>query len=252
MGAIHEGHLSLVKSAQAENPLTAVSIFVNPTQFGPNEDFDAYPRQLEQDARVLEDAGVDLLFAPDARDIYPDSPVLKFEIGAMADRLCARSRPGHMEGVLQVVSILFHLLGPDRAYFGEKDFQQYVLIDRMVKELHFPLKVVPCPIVREADGLALSSRNVYLSPEERQEARALFQTLCQLRDQWPAFSHIDQALSSGMQLLGAFPRVRLDYLEILEADTLQPITDPKTARQPRAFVAAFLGNTRLIDNLPLT
>jgi pantoate--beta-alanine ligase len=181
MGALHAGHASLVKNAVKDNDITIVSIFVNPTQFGPNEDFEKYPRSLEKDAAMLADLGVDIIFAPSTNDIYPAQSQFYFQIKSLDQKLCGASRPGHMNGVVQVVSMLFHLVQPTHAYFGLKDYQQCRIIQTLVEELHFPLEVVPCAIIREEDGLAMSSRNVYMSAEERQQALFLSQTLNGIR-----------------------------------------------------------------------
>ncbi len=252
MGALHEGHASLVRRAVAENDQTLVSIFVNPTQFGPNEDFDRYPRNLEQDSALLAELGVDYVFAPDVREIYPTPPAqFYFDIRDMDKKLCGARRPGHMNGVVQVVSMLFHIVQPDTAYFGLKDYQQCLILQQLVKELHFPLSVVPCPIVREADGLAMSSRNIYLSPEERKQAVALNQILNALRDQKASFATVTAAKDFVAQQLERYPLVKPDYVEIYHGQTLQEIPDLRPAHFPHAFIAAYLGKTRLIDNMPL-
>jgi pantoate--beta-alanine ligase len=253
MGALHQGHISLVRESVRNNEQTVVTIFVNPTQFGPNEDLSKYPRQLEQDLALLEEEGVDVVLAPDTREIYPDPERLQisFQIKSLDKVLCGRSRPGHMNGVLQVVSILFHLVRPTNAYFGAKDYQQYLLIRQMVQELHFPLRVIPCPIVREPDGLAMSSRNVYLSPEEREQALALYQSLqlcVPMARQGLSPEELRTAVHAHLQ---SFPLVRVDYFELLSGETLEPIANLAPSSHPHAFIAAFLGRTRLIDNLAL-
>lgn len=253
MGALHQGHISLVRQSVQVNDQTVVTIFVNPTQFGPNEDLDKYPRQLEQDLALLEAEGVDVVLTPDAREIYPDPERLQisFQVKTLDKVLCGTSRPGHMKGVLQVVSILFHLVRPTNAYFGAKDYQQYLLIRQMVRELHFPLMVVPCPIVREADGLAMSSRNVYLSPGERKQALALNQSL-QLCAKMAREGKTPEAVRAAVAThLQGFPLVQLDYFELLSGETLESIPNLSPSSHPHAFIAAFLGRTRLIDNLAL-
>ena len=251
MGALHEGHASLVRRSVLENDHTLVTIFVNPTQFGPGEDFEQYPRDLESDTQLLTELGADIVLAPVVDEIYPKDSFIRFHIVDLASRLCARSRPGHMEGVLQIVSILFHLTQPHRAYFGEKDFQQCLLIQRLVQELHFPLKVVPCPIVRESDGLALSSRNVYLNPEERLQAVGLSQTLNALKEHGKQFPAVNELKRFAYQQLRKYPLIRIDYIEVLDGETLSPIDHIRQVSHPRAFLACFLGKTRLIDNLAL-
>ncbi|MEM8896550.1 MAG: pantoate--beta-alanine ligase [Bacteroidota bacterium] len=252
MGALHEGHLSLARSAIEENDLTMVSIFVNPTQFGPNEDFEKYPRSLEEDASMLEELGVDIIFAPNVQDVYPgEKTYISFQLADLGERLCARSRPGHMEGVLQIVSILFHLTNPSRAYFGLKDYQQCLIIQKLVSELHFPLEIVPCPIIRESDGLAMSSRNVYLNDEERKQALFLSATLGHLKKNFSDFSTVEDMRSFVARQLDVYPLVRLDYFEVLDGDSLSEIQSLPYKGKTHAFIAAYLGKTRLIDNLRL-
>lgn len=252
MGALHQGHGELVRRAVAENEAALVTIFVNPTQFGPTEDLDRYPRDLEGDLELLGRLGTAAVFAPPVTEIYaPTRARITFAIDGLDDRLCGASRPGHMNGVLQIVAILFHLTQPDRAYFGLKDYQQYRIIQQMVQELHFPLQVRPCPIVRESDGLAMSSRNRYLDPEARQQARFMPETLQRMqqeRDQLATPGHLQALLDDQ---LARYPRVRLDYAEVLDGRTLSPLAAPAPEAFPVAFLAAYLGQTRLIDNLPL-
>ncbi len=249
MGALHEGHASLVRRSVSENDLTIVSIFVNPTQFGPNEDLARYPRDLESDLRLLESLGADIVFAPESAEVYPSGRTqIGFEIRDLDKRLCGASRPGHMNGVVQVVSILFHLVRPGRAYFGLKDYQQCLIIEHLARELHFPVEVVPCPIVREADGLAMSSRNRYLSAEERGQALFLSRALA-LAAEWGArHASLAEIRAAVMDLLSGYPLVRLDYFEVLDGNSLEAIESVQASQKPVAFVAAFLGSTRLIDN----
>ena len=251
MGALHEGHASLVRRAVAENDMTIATIFVNPTQFGPNEDFSRYPRTLEADCALLESLGVDMVFVPEAKDIYPEKSYISFSITELDQKLCGASRPGHFNGVLQVVSILFHITQPTRAYFGEKDYQQLLLIRRMVQELHFPIEIVGCPIVREADGLALSSRNRYLSDEERGQALFLYNTLIAIKNRKTELKTIEAVQEFIQQSLNDYPIVRLDYAKVLHAHNLVSISELSPENHPRAFIAAFLGKTRLIDNMLL-
>lgn len=249
MGALHEGHASLVRQSVAENDYTIASIFVNPTQFGPNEDLDRYPRDMEGDTELLRSLGVDMVFAPDNDEVYPKPPgQIMFGIRDLDKRLCGASRPGHMNGVVQVVSILFHLVQPSHAYFGLKDYQQCLIIRQMVRELHFPVKVVPCEIVREADGLAMSSRNRYLSPEHRKQALFLNQTLSHIYAQKEKWKDVVQIHAWVREQIAGFPLVELDYFEVLDGDTLMSIDQLTDAETPVAFIAAFLGKTRLIDN----
>ncbi|MEL7530688.1 MAG: pantoate--beta-alanine ligase [Bacteroidota bacterium] len=252
MGALHQGHASLVQQSVAQNDITIVSIFVNPTQFGPNEDLGNYPRDLEGDAALLKSIGVDYIFAPNADEIYPEQPAqFYFNILDLAQKLCGTARPGHMNGVVQVVSILFNIVQPHAAYFGLKDYQQCLIIQQLVKELHFPVQVVPCPIVREADGLAMSSRNMYLSTEERQQALFLSKTLNAIRDRLSDFPDVPAVRAFVAESLKDYPLAKLDYFEIFDGRTLKEIPSLDPVHQPHAFIAAFLGKARLIDNLYL-
>ncbi|GAB4415910.1 MAG: pantoate--beta-alanine ligase [Bacteroidia bacterium] len=251
MGALHRGHATLAAQAVAENDRSIASIFVNPTQFGPQEDYSRYPRDLGADAALLAGLGIDAIFAPQARDIYPQQAQITYDIRDLDKRLCGASRPGHMNGVLQIVSILFHIVQPTHAYFGLKDYQQYLLIRRMATELHFPVQVVPCPIVREPDGVAMSSRNRYLDSEQRKQARFLRDVL----DDLVGRRSVLQGPADIAQIVEArqaqYPAVRLDYCEVLGGRDLQPISSFNAAQAPVAFIAAYLGQTRLIDNAPL-
>ncbi|MCB0837467.1 MAG: pantoate--beta-alanine ligase [Bacteroidetes bacterium] len=249
MGALHEGHATLAQASVKENDLTIVSIFVNPTQFGPNEDFERYPRDLEKDARMLAGLGVDAIFAPSTQEVYPAKAQFYFDIKDLDQKLCGASRPGHMNGVVQVVSILFHLVQPTHAYFGLKDYQQCRIIQTLVEELHFPLEVVPCPIIREEDGLAMSSRNVYLNREEREQALFLSQTLNAIQARRSEFSSINEIQNFALKELDKFPLVKLDYFEVLNGKTLEDLSSLDPSFQPHLFIAAYLGKTRLIDNM---
>ncbi len=250
MGALHEGHASLVRESVAQNDITIVSIFVNPTQFGPNEDLDSYPRNLEADAALLESLGVDYVFAPNADEIYPDPPAqFYFNILDLDKKLCGVSRPGHMNGVVQVVSILFHIVQPHFAYFGLKDYQQCLILQQLVKELHFPITVVPCPIVREKDGLAMSSRNLYLTSEQRKQAVFLSQTLLAIRERLSDFQDVAAVRAFVDDRLKDFPLVRLDYFEIFDGRNLKEIPSLDPTYHPHAFIAAYVGKSRILDNL---
>ncbi|MEM6261304.1 MAG: pantoate--beta-alanine ligase [Bacteroidota bacterium] len=254
MGALHEGHASLVKRSVAENDYTVVSIFVNPTQFGPNEDLSTYPRTLEADAKLVENIGADLVFAPSADDMYPaGTGHFTFGIKELDRKLCGASREGHFNGVVQVVSMLFHIVEPTHAYFGLKDYQQCLIIRHMVKEMHFPLEIVPCPIVRESDGLAMSSRNVYLAPEERKQALFLHTSLQKVKEgvRTGMLKTPREAKELVAKELEHFPLASLDYLEIYHHQDLREISSLATDFHPHAFMAAYLGRTRLIDNMPL-
>jgi pantoate--beta-alanine ligase len=251
MGALHEGHAALVRAARAANGFVAVSIFVNPTQFGPKEDFAKYPRTLEADQKVCGDAGADLIFAPGVEEMYPADSVTLVEVGKLGDNLCGASRPGHFRGVCTVVLKLLNIVSPDAAYFGSKDYQQARIITQMVRDLNVPTAVRVEPTVREPDGLALSSRNRYLSAEERAIAPRIYRALQAARSRALA-GEIDAArLESALAAeLSAIPGARVDYARVVDAATLQPLA--RLDRPAVAAVAVFLGTTRLIDNVVLT
>jgi pantoate--beta-alanine ligase len=247
MGALHAGHIALVRAARAKCDVVAASIFVNPTQFGPNEDFSKYPRTFEKDCALLEAEGVALLFAPQSEEMYPKGASTFVEVEGVGDRLDGRSRPGHFRGVATVVAKLFHIVGPHKAFFGQKDAAQVAVLRSMVRDLNFPVDLVVCPTVRESDGLALSSRNRYLSAEERGRALVLSRALNVIAAAYGAGQKdVARLLEAGHSVLATEPDVRIDYLEIVNADTLLPLTEAV----PGALVAvaAYLGATRLIDN----
>jgi pantoate--beta-alanine ligase len=250
MGALHAGHLSLVRAAQAQCDAVAVSLFVNPTQFGPSEDFARYPRTFESDCAALEQAGVDIVFAPAVEEMYPKGETTWVTVEGISDRLDGRSRPGHFHGVTTVVAKLFHVIEPDAAFFGQKDAAQVAIIRRMVRDLNFPVEVVVCPIVREADGLAMSSRNAYLSAEERLRALVLHRSLQCVENEFRAGQRMAARLSeAGRGVIAREPNVRLDYFEIVDPDTLERVD--RLARPTLVAVAAHVGSTRLIDNVLL-
>lgn len=248
MGYLHEGHLSLVRAARAANERVVVSIYVNPKQFGPHEDFATYPRDLARDAQMLQEAQVDVLFAPTDEEMYPPGYATTVRVGgSLTDGLCGASRPGHFEGVATVVTKLFNIVRPTRAYFGEKDYQQLQVIRRMTQDENLDVEVVGCPIVREPDGLALSSRNVYLSPTERVAARSLVQGLdlaATLLDQGER--DVNQLRTSLLKHFAAFPEARVDYVEFVDAETLRPLG--KVRGKTLLALAVYIGKTRLIDN----
>jgi len=251
MGALHEGHLSLVAASRARCDLTVVSIFVNPTQFGEGEDFESYPRDLDADAALLADAGVDAIFAPTTAVMYPEGAVTRVDPGPLADVWCGASRPGHFVGVATVVTKLLSIVGPDVAFFGEKDFQQLRVIKRVVADLDLPVHIVGCPIVREADGLALSSRNRYLTPEQRSHALVLSRSLGEVRARVEAGETDAAKLQTELAAaINAQPGVELDYAAVVDAQTLERLTELR--REGRALVAARVGSARLIDNVALT
>ena len=248
MGALHEGHLSLVRAAREGGNIVAVSIFVNPTQFAPNEDLSTYPRTIEQDCAFLEAENVDLLFAPSVEEMYSAGASTFVEVEGVSERLDGASRPGHFRGVTTIVSKLFNIVSPERAYFGQKDAAQVAVLRKMVRDLNFNLEIVVCPIVREADGLALSSRNVYLDPEQRGQALVLSRALARVKDlvsvgQWSAATLLQEARS----VLASEPAVRVDYLAAVDPDTLEDVDGVRGGAL--VAVAAWVGTTRLIDNL---
>jgi pantoate--beta-alanine ligase len=247
MGALHEGHFSLIRAAQRECAPVVVSLFVNPKQFGPAEDLSKYPRTLEQDRTALEALGVDFLFAPSPQDMYPAGFRTSVVVEGLSDRLEGRSRPGHFHGVTTVVLKLFEIVQPRFAYFGRKDAQQARLIRQMSADLNLDSSVVVCPIVREADGLALSSRNVYLKGEDRRAATALSRSLAAVRDEVAKGERDSSRLLAALRrALALEPRVTLDYAEIVDNETLEPV--PLLRGTCYVLLAAKVGDTRLIDN----
>lgn len=249
MGYLHEGHLSLMARAKAENDVVVASVYVNPTQFGPNEDYDAYPRDEDRDAQLMARAGIDACFFPDNAMMYPKGFQTFIDTqGTLVKRLCGAKRIGHFKGVTTVVGKLFNLVQPDNAYFGQKDAQQVAVIQRMVEDLNFPVNIVPCPIVRESDGLAMSSRNKYLRGDARQQALVLKEALDRANhlvvNGERSADHIEKAMLS---ILLKATKARIDYIEIVDRDTLEPL---KTI-EGRVLIAlaVFIDDTRLIDNL---
>jgi pantoate--beta-alanine ligase len=247
MGALHAGHLSLVARARDENDHVVATVFVNPTQFGPHEDLDRYPRDLERDRKRLAEAGADVLFAPAAAEMYPAGFETAVEVGSVAAPLEGERRPGHFRGVATVVLKLFNIATPTRAYFGRKDAQQLAVVERLVRDLDLPVELVGCPIVREPDGLAMSSRNAYLLPEERTAAASLHRALRAATEAWRRGERDAGALRGILRdVLASEPRVRIDYVSVADPHTFQERT---TAMAPSLLlVAAYVGQTRLIDN----
>jgi pantoate--beta-alanine ligase len=253
MGALHLGHLRLVEEARQASGLVVVSIFVNPTQFGPSEDFRRYPRALEADADLCARGGADLIFAPGVEEMYPRGPSSTFvEVPALSDRLEGASRPGHFRGVATVVLKLFSIVGPDLAFFGMKDYQQLQVIRRMVEDLDLPVEIRPVKTVREADGLAMSSRNRYLDPEHRRAAVVLSRALARAAEAVRAGERdADRVRQILRETVGSERMARLDYAEVAEADTLEPAIEVGPGHRSVALLAARVGPARLIDNAPL-
>jgi len=256
MGALHEGHLSLVRAAKAACDTVAASIFVNPTQFGPNEDLARYPCSFERDCDMLEREGVDLLFAPSVDEMYPAGAITWVTVEELSCKLDGRSRPGHFRGVTTVVAKLFHIVEPDSAFFGQKDAAQIAVIRRMVRDLNFPVEVVVCPIVREPDGLAMSSRNAYLSPEQRKQALVMHRSLMRVEKlAREGERDATKLVAMGKREFGSENSVRVDYFEIVNPDTLDPLKEISNGAGGSATalvaVAAYVGTTRLIDNILL-
>ena len=248
MGALHAGHASLVKRSVAENDATVVSVFVNPTQFNDKTDLEKYPRTLEADCRLLDECGAAIAFAPSVEEVYPEPDTRHFSYAPLDTVMEGKYRPGHFNGVCQVVSKLFDMVKPDRAYFGEKDFQQLAIIREMVRQMHFPLQIVGCPIVREADGLALSSRNKRLTAEQRTQALQISQTL---------FASVEYAKEHTVQdtrqfvedRIAAAPGLRLEYFELVDGNTLQSIARWEDTIYAVGCITVFCGDVRLIDNI---
>lgn len=250
MGSFHEGHLSLMKRAKEAGGALIVSLFVNPTQFGPNEDFARYPRNLERDREMAESAGVEALFVPDVQEIYPPGFQTTVSVPLLNHILCGRSRTTHFDGVAVVVLKLFNIVQPDRAYFGMKDYQQMILVRRMVQDLNLTVEIVPCPILREPDGLAMSSRNVYLNPEQRQAATVLSRSLLWAQAQVDRGEQDVNRLREGvLGIIQSEPLACVEYVEIVDAETLEPL-ETVTDHALLALAVSF-DKTRLIDNLLL-
>jgi pantoate--beta-alanine ligase len=251
MGALHDGHISLVRRAKMDNDIAIVSIFLNPLQFGPSEDLDKYPRDIEEDVRKLREEEVDILFLPDNSMIYPQGFSSHIEVGVVSEKLCGKFRPGHFSGVATVVAKLFNIISPTRAYFGQKDFQQTVIIKRMARDLNFDVDIIVCPIIREQDGLAMSSRNAYLEQEQRIAASALYQCLSK------ASELVKAGVKSGKQIrtlmkdsLSAVPLISgIDYASVYDPETLEEVDEIK--KEALLAVAVRIGKTRLIDNILL-
>ena len=251
MGALHEGHLSLVRASTSRCNVTAVSIFVNPLQFGPTEDLAKYPRTLERDSAMLEEAGVDLLFFPSVEEMYPPGAKTRVHVAELSEKLDGASRPGHFLGVATVVNKLFEIVRPDLAFFGQKDAAQVAVLRKMVRDLDMDVEMVVCPIVREKDGLAMSSRNAYLTAEQRQQARVLHRSLMRVQAAADQGQRDAARLREiGEQVIAEELAARLDYFAVVDPDTLDPVQD--VGGGALVAVAAYVGATRLIDNILLT
>ncbi len=250
MGYLHEGHLSLIRKARQENDSVVVSIFVNPTQFGEGEDYNTYPRDLDRDTEQCRSAGADMVFAPGAGEMYVEDSITYVDMNGLTDRLCGASRPGHFRGVMTVVTKLFNIVRPDRAYFGQKDAQQVAVIRRMVRDLDFNIQIIEAPIVREEDGLAMSSRNTYLQPREREAALVISQALFLAEQQIAGGERRGDFIRDKIiEKISSQPLARLDYAEIVDAAALTPIRVIKGS--VLIAVAVKIGRTRLIDNIKM-
>lgn len=250
MGYLHQGHLSLMERARQECDVVVISIFVNPTQFGEGEDFDEYPRDLERDAGLAESVGVDAIFAPPVEEMYPGGYCTYVNVEKLTDVMCGASRPGHFRGVCTVVSKLFNIIQPHKAFFGQKDAQQAIVIKRMVKDLNIPVEVITCPIVREEDGLAMSSRNVYLNPRERKAALVLSRSLALARQMIKQGERDRRKVQEAMQnLIEQEPLAKIDYIAIREGENLAEIDD--LHGKVLIALAVRIGKTRLIDNMQM-
>lgn len=245
MGFLHEGHASLIQKCREENDRVVVSVFVNPTQFGPNEDLEAYPRDFEADSALCERLGADLIFHPEPSDMYTD-PKAFVSIEGLSDNLCGKTRPIHFKGVCTVVSKLFHIVSPDRAYFGQKDAQQLAIIKKMVKDLNFDIEIIGCPIVREEDGLAKSSRNTYLSEEERKAALCLSRAVMKGQEVIRKGMAAEELLGIMRSIIDAEPMAKIDYVSAVDALTMENVE--KIDRDVLVAMAVYIGKTRLIDN----
>jgi pantoate--beta-alanine ligase len=250
MGALHDGHVHLIRKMKEQASFVVVTVFVNPTQFGPNEDYSKYPRTRQRDRQICEQEGVNLVFYPDVEEMYPVEPAISFRINGLADHLCGKSRPGHFSGVLQVVNKLFSITQPDLAIFGQKDIQQFVLIDRMVQEFNHPVRLLMSETVREADGLAMSSRNAYLNTQERKRAPMLYGAVKSVRDTLTSKSDlsVQDVLNEQEQRLKAND-LKIDYLSVVNFSDLQPVVHIVPGSRYIVAGAVYNGTTRLIDNL---
>lgn len=250
MGALHDGHISLIKQAKSQNTVCIASIFVNPLQFNNPQDFNKYPIQHEADMKLMSEAGCDILFMPDVAEFYPTQPKMKIDIGILDQILEGAHRPGHFSGVAIVVSKLFHVVEPEKAYFGQKDIQQVAVIRQLVSELNFPIEIIACPIIREESGLAMSSRNMRLSAEGKSVAAHIYKSLCLIEKQIKQKkAPVSTAQQAGNDYLNQFKKIEVEYLEIVEGDTLEAVTGYSEQTKIAVCIAAYVEGVRLIDNL---
>ncbi len=250
MGALHEGHLSLIRCSKRDNDITVVSIFVNPTQFNDPKDLERYPRMIDKDIEKLEAEKVDILFAPDEKEMYPEPDTRQFDFGYLDKILEGKHRQGHFNGVAQVVSKLFDIIPATRAYFGKKDYQQYLIMRELVKRYmqHLDIEIIPCPIIREKDGLAMSSRNLLLSPEQRKSAALISQTLFRAKELTNMMS-VGELKQFVVDTINQNPHLKVEYFEIADAETLLPIENWDEAKEKIGLIAVYCGEIRLIDNI---
>lgn len=248
MGALHDGHLSLIERARKDNDVVVVSVFVNPTQFNNPEDLRTYPRTIEADCEKMNTVGVDYAFVPDVEEMYPEPDTRVFDLGSVAEVMEGAMRPGHFNGVAQIVSKLFDIVKPDRSYFGEKDFQQIAVIRRMAELEGFDLDIIACPIKREADGLALSSRNVRLTEEQREVAPLIHKTL-ESSKEWAADHSVDETIRYVTEEINSFPHMQVEYYQIVDGNTMQPILQWSDTDYAVGCITVYCGDVRLIDNI---
>ncbi len=250
MGALHDGHLSLINQSVADNPITVVSIYVNPTQFNDQTDLKNYPRNPDTDRKLLESVKCNILFVPDDKEMYPEKDNRVFDFGFMGEIMEGEKRPGHFNGVAQIVTKLFDAVKPDRTYFGKKDFQQIAIIKKIVGDLNYDIEIIACPIVREKDGLAMSSRNTLLKEQERKEAVKIHETLQQIQKRIK-YTDIDELKKYALNAINQTKHLKLDYLQIVNTKTLIPVNKITKKEPVTACIAVYAGNIRLIDNLDL-
>lgn len=249
MGALHQGHLSLINHSKQQNSVTAVSIFVNPTQFNDKKDFEKYPRTLQSDLKILNDAGCDIVFTPDEKEMYPEPDLRVFDFGGLDEPMEGKCRPDHFNGVAQIVTRLFDIVKPDRAYFGYKDFQQLAIIKYVVKTHNIPVEIVPCPIIRGKNGLALSSRNTRLTNQERSIASNISQVLFYVRDNYNKFLSPENVKNYVFHQLTGIHHLNVEYFEIVDEKSLEPVNDLKSLVGKVGCIAVWVGKVRLIDNI---